>query len=130
MREVIGAMRGLEKGDDPNKRRDPDLEPRPLRMQLPPETYALFLVMAVACRAVLGREASEDSPNTPPHQISTAGRTSRASRESRSATPGPSAQLEAATVGPVAPMRVRRYRRTVQARVATLEHLGELLERA
>lgn len=71
VREVIGAMRGLEKGDDPDQRREPFTEPRPLRMELPPETYAMFLAarrhleeavghsmtdaqfMAVACRAVL-----------------------------------------------------------------------------
>jgi hypothetical protein len=43
VREVVDAMRGLDKGDDPNRRRHPELEPRTVRMELPPETYALFL---------------------------------------------------------------------------------------
>jgi hypothetical protein len=71
VREVEQAMRGRKKGDDPNRRPDPDLEPRIVRMELPPAAYALFRdarryaeratgqmmsdaeFMAVACRAVL-----------------------------------------------------------------------------
>jgi hypothetical protein len=87
VREVVGAMRGLAKGDDPNKRREPFTEPRHLHMELPPETYALFLearrqmeretgqsmtdgeFIAMACRTMLDG-AADDRPNTPPHQIS------------------------------------------------------------
>ena len=92
VREVIGAMRGLEKGDDPDQRREPFSEPRPLRMELPPETYAMFLAarrhleeavghpmtdaqfMAVACRAVLDggsavRADDHARPNVPPYQV-------------------------------------------------------------
>jgi hypothetical protein len=87
VREVIGAMRGLEKGDDPNKRREPFSEPRRLHMELPPETYALFLearrrlehetgqcmtdaeFMAMASRMILEGATGDDRPNTPPHQI-------------------------------------------------------------
>ncbi|HUQ02976.1 MAG TPA: HNH endonuclease signature motif containing protein, partial [Kofleriaceae bacterium] len=76
VREVEQAMRGRKKGDDPNARPDPDLEPRVVRMELPPATYALFrdarrhveratghmvsdaAFMSVACRAVMGGCAS------------------------------------------------------------------------
>jgi hypothetical protein len=83
VREVVDAMRGLEKGDDPRRQRHPELEPRRLRMELPPETYALFLearrwlerevghamddaqFMAVACRAVLdGGARGADHPDS------------------------------------------------------------------
>jgi hypothetical protein len=86
VREVIGAMRGLEKGDDPNNRREPFSEPRHLHMELPPQTYALFLearrrlesetgqsmtdaeFVAMVSRMVLDG-AGGDRSNTPPHQI-------------------------------------------------------------
>ena len=89
VREVEQAMRGRKKGDDPNDRPDPDLEPRIVRMELPPAAYALFLdarrhlekvtgqmmsdaeFISVACRAVLGGTAAdgEAPPNVPPHQV-------------------------------------------------------------
>jgi hypothetical protein len=88
VREVVDAMRGLEKGDDPHRRRHPELEPRPLRMELPPETYALFLearrklerdvghsmsdadFMMAACAAVLcGGVSDEAAVAAPRHQI-------------------------------------------------------------
>lgn len=87
VREVVGAMRGLEKGDDPNKRREPFTEPRHLHMELPPETYALFLearrrlehetgqsmtdadFIGMVSRMVLGAAPGDERANTPPHQI-------------------------------------------------------------
>ncbi|HUQ06920.1 MAG TPA: HNH endonuclease signature motif containing protein [Kofleriaceae bacterium] len=71
VREVEQAVRGRRKGDSPNQRPDPDLEPRILRIAVPPHTYALYLearrhyetqvghtitdaqLLTVACRAVL-----------------------------------------------------------------------------
>jgi hypothetical protein len=88
VREVVDSMRGLEKGDDPNRRRHPELEPRTVRMELPPETYALFLearrklekdvghsmtdadFMTAACAAVLCGGATDDgAASAPRHQI-------------------------------------------------------------
>jgi hypothetical protein len=88
VREVVDAMRGLEKGDDPNRRRHPELEPRTVRMELPPETYALFLearrklerdlghpmtdadFMTAACAAVLCGGVSDDATaGAPRHEI-------------------------------------------------------------
>jgi hypothetical protein len=89
VREVEQGLRGHKKGDDPNGPPDPDLEPRVVRMELPPAVYAAFLdarrhverstgaamtdaeFMAVACRALLGDAATSDATpsNTPPHQI-------------------------------------------------------------
>ncbi|HUQ05547.1 MAG TPA: HNH endonuclease signature motif containing protein [Kofleriaceae bacterium] len=88
VREVVDAMRGLDKGDDPSRRRHPELEPRTLRMELPPETYALFLdarrklekdlghpmtdadFMTAACAAVLCGGVSDDGNATAPrHEI-------------------------------------------------------------
>ncbi len=72
VREVEQAVRGRRRGDPPSKPQDPDLEPRVVRMELPPQTYALFLdarrrlekevghamtdaeFVAMTCRAVLG----------------------------------------------------------------------------
>jgi len=96
-REVEQCVRGHQPGDHPDDRPDPQLEPRAVRMQLLPESYALFLearraleaevghpmsdsdFMAVACRGVLaggrdGRDATGEAddrpaPNTPPYQI-------------------------------------------------------------
>jgi hypothetical protein len=88
VREVVDAMRGLEKGDDPNRRRHPELEPRTVRMKLAPETYALFLearrklerdvghpmtdadFMTAACAAVLcGGVSDEATTGAPRHEI-------------------------------------------------------------
>jgi 5-methylcytosine-specific restriction endonuclease McrA len=88
VREVVDAMRGLEKGDDPNRRRHPELEPRAVRMELPPETHALFLearrklerdvghpmtdadFMTAACAAVLcGGVSDHESATAPRHEI-------------------------------------------------------------
>ncbi len=95
VREVEQAVRGRRRGDRPTDRPEPDLEPRIVRMELPPQTYALFLdarrrlerevgramsdaeFMAVACRAVLaggrpgddGRGQLVPAPNLPPHQV-------------------------------------------------------------
>jgi hypothetical protein len=92
VREVEQGLRGHKKGDDPNGPPDPDVEPRVVRMELPPAVYAAFLdarrhveratgssmtdaeFMAVACRAVLGGVAADPSndekaDNLPPHQI-------------------------------------------------------------
>lgn len=82
VREVEDAVRGLETGADPGTRPNPDLEPRVVRLELPPATYALFLdarrylekvcgssitnaeLIAMACRTVLagseGDVASDD----------------------------------------------------------------------
>ncbi len=80
VREVEQAVRGRKRGDRPDQRPDPDLDPRIVRMELPPAAYALFLearrhlerevgqrmsdaeFMAVACRAVLGGPATETAP--------------------------------------------------------------------
>jgi len=89
-REVEQCVRGHKPGDHPDDRPDPQLEPRAVRMQLLPESYALFLearraleaevghpmsdsdFMAVACRDVLtgghaagGDEASGGSDDRP-----------------------------------------------------------------
>jgi hypothetical protein len=99
VREVEQAVRGRRRGDPPGKRPDPDLEPRILRIEVPPQTYALFRearrhlelqvghaisdadFMAVASRALLGGRAvaldpasptpapDTPPPNLPPHQI-------------------------------------------------------------
>lgn len=92
VREVEQAVRGRRRGDRPTDRPDPDLEPRILRMEVPPQTYALFLdarrrlaqevghpmsdaeFLAVACRAVLGAspdggDADATRTNLPPHQV-------------------------------------------------------------
>ncbi|MBZ0235337.1 MAG: HNH endonuclease, partial [Deltaproteobacteria bacterium] len=90
VREVEQSVRGRRRGDRPTERPDPDLEPRILRMEVPPQTYALFLdarrrlekevghpmsdaeFLAVACRAVLGGGATDDGTprtNLPPHQV-------------------------------------------------------------
>jgi len=97
-REVEQCVRGHKPGDHPDDRPDPQLEPRAVRMQLLPESYALFLearraleaevghpmsdsdFMAVACRGVLAGGGSEGdargdaaahapASNTPPYQI-------------------------------------------------------------
>jgi len=89
-REVEQCVRGRAPGDHPDDRPDPQLEPRPVRMQLRPESYALFLearralesevghpmsdsdFMAVACRGVLaggradGDGEASDAPDARP----------------------------------------------------------------
>ena len=86
-REVEHAVRGHAVGDSPDDRPDPDLEPRVVRLELPPAVYALFLearrvlerrvgaamtdadFMGEACRIVLdGGNAAPDG-NQPRHQI-------------------------------------------------------------
>jgi hypothetical protein len=85
VREIEDNVRGHAPGDLPTDRPDPDLEPRTLRIELPPHAYALFLearrhlekvtgdamtdadFMAVACRSVLA--GSAPAGNDPPHQI-------------------------------------------------------------
>jgi hypothetical protein len=90
VREIEQCVRCREPGDGPNERPKPDIEPRVIRMELPTQTYALFLearrhlerehgrmmtdaeFVAEVCRAALaGGGASETRPteNTPPHQI-------------------------------------------------------------
>ena len=72
-REIEDSVRGHAPGDRPDDRPEPALEPRVVRLELAPETYALFLearraleketgcpmtdseLMAAACRSVLDR---------------------------------------------------------------------------
>jgi hypothetical protein len=79
VREVEQAVRGRKKGDSPTSRPDPDVEPRVLRIEVPPATYALYRearrhleeqvghaitdaqLIAVACRGVLGGAASSEA---------------------------------------------------------------------
>ncbi|HUQ01396.1 MAG TPA: DUF222 domain-containing protein [Kofleriaceae bacterium] len=97
VREIEQCVRCREPGDGPNERPRPDVEPRVVRMELPTQTYALFLearrhlerehgrmmtdaeFMSVVCRAALGggRDGGDNSgggdgradSNVPPHQI-------------------------------------------------------------
>ena len=95
VREIEGCVRGRALGDRPEDRPDPAVEPRMVRLELPPDVYALFLearralegeagqsmtdaeFVAVACRGVLGSDGgpNEAGPsgarpsNAPPHQI-------------------------------------------------------------
>jgi len=88
-REVEQCVRGHKPGDHPDDRPDPQLEPRAVRMQLLPESYALFLearraleaevghpmsdsdFMAVACRGVLavGHVHGDGEASGEPHAL-------------------------------------------------------------
>ena len=90
IREVEAAVAGRSPGDLPWDRRDPQLRPRVLRLELSPATYATFLevrrelerevghaldddaLMATLCRRELARGAGESDATAgarPPHQV-------------------------------------------------------------
>jgi hypothetical protein len=89
VREVEDALRGRAPGDLPEDRPDPALEPRVLRLKLPPEVYALFAearrrmeaevghpltdaeLMAELCRESIDRTSGDHSGDSQTrHQIS------------------------------------------------------------
>ena len=85
IREVEAAIAGRARGDLPWDRRDPQLAPKVVRLELAPSTYALFLetrrqlerqagqalsddeLMAALCRRELG--GAGDANGRSPHQI-------------------------------------------------------------
>ena len=86
IRELEILFAGRKPGDDPDDRQDPVLEPRPLRLDLDPDAYALFLearrhlqdetgeqisdseVMRTLCRSLL-EPGSEKPSARAPYQV-------------------------------------------------------------